>query len=344
VDTVLIFRIGSLGDTIVALPCFHQIARSFADCRRIVVTDIPVSQKTSTVESILVGAGLIDGAIYFPPPPRRLQDFRKLRSEIKATGATTLVYVADRAVGPVLRDLLFFYGCGIRRIIGAPLSRDLQRLRIDPITGHTEREAERLARCIARLGEIDLTDSNGWDLRLQPRELEVAAHVLAPLDGRPIATISIGGKAASKDWGDANWSALLHSMARRYPNLALAFIGSADEFDRAAGLAACWPAPTLNLCGRLAPRESAATMQQALFYLGHDCGAMHLAAAVGIPCIALFGDVNMPKWWYPMGSHHHILHDGIGVQNMSPAVVLAAVDAVMHRLATENRCPALPQA
>src|SRR5690348_7973995 len=68
--TILIFRIGSLGDTVVALPCFHRIARSFPDCRRIVVTDSPISEKAAPVISVLGDTGLVHGAIYFPPPPR----------------------------------------------------------------------------------------------------------------------------------------------------------------------------------------------------------------------------------------------------------------------------------
>src|SRR5207253_3967086 len=91
VDTVVIFRIGSLGDTVVALPCFHRVARSFPGARRILVTDIPASQKAAPVESVLAGSGLIDGVIYFPQRPRRLRDFLNLRNEIRATTARTMI-------------------------------------------------------------------------------------------------------------------------------------------------------------------------------------------------------------------------------------------------------------
>src|SRR6266705_2608835 len=53
VETIIIFRIGSLGDTVVALPCFHRIARSFANSRRILVTNVAVSQKAAPAESVL---------------------------------------------------------------------------------------------------------------------------------------------------------------------------------------------------------------------------------------------------------------------------------------------------
>jgi ADP-heptose:LPS heptosyltransferase len=336
VDTVLIFRIGSLGDTIVALPCFHRIAQSFPDARRIMVTDRPISSKMASVESVLGQSGLIDSTIYFPAPPRRLGDFLALRAQIKATGATTLVYVADRGLAATVRDVLFFYASGIRRIIGAPLRRDLRNLRVDPESGHTEREAERLARCLAPLGAIDLDDPSAWDLRLQPAEMRAADAALAPLRGRKFIALSVGGRQEAKDWGNENWSALLQLLGNRYADFALVFFGAADEAERSAKMAAQWPGPVLNLCGRLGPRESAAAIAQASLYIGHDSGPLHLAAAVGVACVAMFGPVNMPKWWHPMGAQHRIIHDMRGVKAITPPQVFAAVEEKVSALAGER--------
>jgi ADP-heptose:LPS heptosyltransferase len=326
-ESIIIFRIGSLGDTVVALPCFHLIARSFPNSQRIVVTNIPASQKAAPLETVLENSGLIDDVIYFPPSPRKLRDFLTLRTRIRNTEAKMLIYIADRSgqVVRTLRDLCFFRACGIRSIIGVPLTRELRRPRIDTETGHTEREAERLARCLAPLGSIDLHNREGWDLRLQPDEMRTAERMLAPLAGRRFIAINIGGKIQTKDWGDDNWTALFRLMTPTHSDLALAFFGSEDESDRSAGLAAVWSGSTLNLCGRLKPRESAAAMQRALFFLGHDSGPMHLADAAGIPCVGLFGNNNMPKWWHPMGQGHHIIHNMRGVREISPDEVYAAV-------------------
>jgi ADP-heptose:LPS heptosyltransferase len=326
---LLIFRIGSLGDTVVALPCFHRIEKSFPAMRRVLVTDMPVSQKAAPVESLLAGSGLIHDVIYFPPPPRRLADFHRLRSDIRRTGAHTMVYVADRPVGAVVRDLAFFRACGLRKIIGAPVSRDLRTLRVDPLTGHTEREAERLARCLAPLGSIDLSDPSAWDLRLRPEERRSAEAALAPLRGSDFVAVNLGGKVSVKDWGDDNWIAGLNRLASRAPYLALVLFGSADESERSARIAASWHGTALNLCGRLSPRESAAAMSKALLFVGHDSGPLHIAAAVGVSCVGIYGGHNMPKWWHPMGDHHRILHDMRGVRSITPDDVDAAILAIL---------------
>ena len=316
--TILIFRIGSIGDTVVALPCFHLIARAYADARRIVIADTAAVPKAAGVAALLAGSGLIDGVINFPPPARRLRDVRKLAADIRASGAGTLVYVADRDLARTVRDVAFFRLCGIRTVIGAPFARDLRRYRIDPASGEAEMEAARLVRCLAPLGDIDLADPASWDLRLQPDEIRRAQAALTPLAGAPFIALNAGGKHTSKDWGDANWTVLLRGLAAEFPQLGLVAVGSADEFERHRRLAAAWAGPVLNLCGRLAPRESAAAMRDAALFLGHDSGPMHLAAAVGTACVSLFGDFNVPRTWYPHGTGHRILHDMRGVRAITP--------------------------
>ena len=95
-------------------------------------------------------------------------------------------------------------------------------------------------------------------------------------------------------------------------------------------MAAAWPGGTLNLCGKLAPRETAAAMAQAQLFIGHDSGPMHLASAVGIACVAMLGNYNMPKWWHPIGAQHRILHDMRGLDHITPDQVLGAVQPVLE--------------
>jgi heptosyltransferase-3 len=324
-ESILVFRIGSLGDTIVGLPCFHLIARAYPGARRILVTDVPASQKVAPVESVLGPSGLIHDVIYFPPPPRRLRDFLRLQTRIRQTGCTTLIYIADRKPAEIIRDRLFFRACGIRRIIGAALTADTRKLRVDPVTGDTEREAERLARCLKSLGPVDLNNPAEWELFLQPMEMQAAEAALEPLRGVDFIAVNISARIGRKDWGDENWTLLLQLMMPRSPNVGLVFFGTSDESARAAKLAANWLGPTLNLCGRLTPRESAAALRKALLFIGHDSGPLHLAAAVGVQCVGIYGDYNMPKWWHPIGDKHMIIHRMSDVRTIRPEEVYELV-------------------
>jgi heptosyltransferase III len=325
VDSVIIFRIGSIGDTVVALPCFHHIARCFRNSRRILVTDIPGTQKAAPAESVLENSGLIDDVIYFPPPPRKLSDLIQLRERILNTNCTTLIYVADRGLSSTLRDICFFKCCGIKRVIGAPIKRDLRYPRVDALTGLAEYESERLARCLSSLGHIDLGNREFWDLRLKAEEIRTADRALSRLGGSQFFSINLGGKVTSKDWGDSNWTHLFRLLAIKYARLGVIFIGSVDEFERSDELAMNWVGSSVNLCGRLSPRESAAAMRNSVCFVGHDSGPMHLAAAVGVPCVCVFGGFNRPRTWHPMGDAHKIIHNMAGVREIRPEDVYAAI-------------------
>ncbi len=51
-----------------------------------------------------------------------------------------------------------------------------------------------------------------------------------------------------------------------------------------------------NYVGKLNLVQSAAVIKQCRLFVGTDSGLMHLACAVGIPVIALFGPSNTQKW------------------------------------------------
>jgi ADP-heptose:LPS heptosyltransferase len=324
---VLIFRIGSIGDTIVALPCFHLIARKFAKMRRVLVTNISETEKAAPVESVLGDSGLIDDVIYFPSARRRLRDIWELRSKLSTMKFKILIYIADRSRIDTLRDALFFRTCGISEIFGASLNRE-NLPRTDAASGEVEPEAERLVRCLAALGPIDLHDPAMWDLRLSASEVREADAALAPLGSRPFIAVNLGGKVSRKDWGDRNWRGLFRLMSDDYQEFALVFFGSRDEHERSSRISADWPGQSLNLCGRLSPRETAAAMRHARLFIGHDSGPMHLAAAVGVRCICMFGDFNKPRAWHPYGAQHHIVHNLNGVQAVQPGQIYAAVVSV----------------
>jgi heptosyltransferase III len=337
-ETLLIYRLGSMGDTVVALPCFHKIAATFPQARKIVITNRPVSTEAAALEQILEGSGLVQGYIDYPIGLRDLSALADLAREIKASKARDLIYLTDRPqLLAVLRDVAFFRSVGIRRVVGAPLAKDQRIAKTDHETGIQEPEAERLARCLSSLGRIDLEDPSVWDLRLRRDEIERAVRSLSPLAAGKFIAVHIGTKDTIKDWGEGNWSAFLGRLSHEYPELGLVFVGAAGEAARCAASAKSWRGPTLNLCGQLPPRSSAVVLGRAILFVGHDSGPMHLAASQGTRCVALFGDHAPPRRWHPYGADHRVIHDMRGIRAIRPDEVFwQACEALNERL----HCPA----
>jgi heptosyltransferase-3 len=330
---LIIFRLGSIGDTVVALPCFHAIARAFPSHRKVLLTNALASARASSVESVLQGTGLIDAALYFPVGRGKLGHSIALARELRQLDADALIYLAPRTNGlQVYRDLLFFRAASIRRVLGAPLAIGARECRVDPVTHELEPEAQRLARILSPDFPVDLSPAS-WDLRLAPHEHAAATQRLAGLLGwRPLVAVAPGAKIPAKDWGEERWAALIRLLQVRLPAVSLVFVGAPDEHALSERLAQLWSGVKLNLCGQLTPRESAAVLGRCNLLVCHDSGPMHLAASQGTRCVALFGNFNRPRQWFPHGPDHVVIHEPNGVRQIAVERVADSIDAAVRAL------------
>lgn len=305
---VLIYRIGSLGDTVVALPCFHLIARTFPDAERRLLTNFPVHAKAPASAAVLGDSGLVHGYMRYTIGTRNPAELLRLALQIRGYNPDLLVYLTpargDRAVK---RDAMFFRFSGVRRIAGLPLG-DLGASRFDPATGLWEREAARLLRTLCSLGAADVSDRSNWDFLLTDAEKSKASELLEPFGGLPIVACGPGTKMQAKEWDRDKWRELLGRLGSELPRHMLVLIGAKEDAEASEYAAAAWKAPVLNLCGRLAPRESAAVMSHAKLFLGVDSGPMHMAAAYGVPCVVPFAALDLPGRWFPIGKRHRPIY------------------------------------
>ena len=321
VRRVLIYRLGSLGDTVIALPALHLVRRAFPDAERRMLTSFPPQSKAPASSAVLEGTGLVHGYMRYSYGTRSLYDLFNLWWQLVKWRPEVLVYMnGERTLAAVRRDVQFFRLCGIRRIVGAPKTREMEHgVKRAPQTESVESgltlfepECARLTRNLESLGLIQLDDPSNWDLALTQKERMRAAEALASLNGRPFLAMSLGTKNQSNDWTVANWSALARRMAKLYPTHAIAICGASAEREASDIVATAWremgTSQALNLCGLLSPRESAVVFEGADAFLGHDSGPVHLASAVQTPCIAIYGSRNMPGLWFPYGKHHRVIY------------------------------------
>ena len=307
---VLIFRPGSIGDIVVALPCLHLIARVFPQAERRVLTCTASNPDVSPVEQVLGPSGLIHAHLSYPVHTRAPAELWRVWRWIRDWRPDVLIYLAEpRSRWETWRDACFFRLCGIPRIVGLPLRQELRTPKQLASSGMFEHAAERLARCLHTLGDANVQDRAAWDLCLTRDEEQTAGRHLAGWSGRHhFIALGAGARVDVKDWGQHNWAALLSRLDPACAGAGIVFVGSQNDAARAAVLAASWKGPTLNLCGTLSVRESAAVIRHAWLYMGHDGGPMHLAHAVGTRCVAVFSAQAKPGLWFPYGPGHRVLY------------------------------------
>lgn len=307
---ILIYRLGSLGDTIIALPCFNKVKECFPDADITLLTNRPVLTKAAAIEAVLGKEYFYDRVIDYPIGTRDLKTLFNLYKEIRALKIDTIINLtAARSRKSAIRDAWFFKLAGAKKLIGFPTLHEDLHISIDPSTGDYEWEAKRLARRLNELGTISLQNDKYWDLKLTSTEINEAIEALKPIDvSTPFLAVSAGTKVQSKDWEDKNWLGLIAKLKLNLPNWKLIMLGTGDESARAEKCIREWGDNAINLCGKTSPRVSAAVLKQARIFIGHDSGPMHLAACVGTPCVAIFAARNLPRQWYPRGEHNKIVY------------------------------------
>jgi heptosyltransferase-3 len=307
---ILIYRIGSLGDTVVALPCFRLIARKYPNSRRTLLTNIPVHVKAPAAIAVLGESGLIHDYLTYSIGTRNASHLAKLWWQIRRLKIDTVIYLAPpRGEAVARRDEKFFRLCGVKEIIGLPIG-DLASHRFDSVTKRYEPETNRLARCLSAIGDACPGDPMNWDLGLTRGETARAEVELASLNGRSFFVLCVATKRSVSDWGLENWKSLMARLSSDsdLTDHGAVFIGATEDRSISDEVAMQWPGMTLNLCGALSPRESAALIRQASFFLGLDSGPMHLAASVGTACVSIFAGNNRPGIWFPTGGSHELIY------------------------------------
>ncbi|MBV1934845.1 MAG: hypothetical protein KUG59_09145 [Parvibaculaceae bacterium] len=259
----------------------------------------------------------VDEVIEYPVSLGKSDQAFKLFRQLRNLKCTQLVYLLpERGLLQTWRDWLFFKLVGFKTLHCFPQTFEMRKRQLDSVTGLAEREAVRLARCCEGLGEIDLQQLENWDLKLSPREIDSADETCSVLQPSPFIALNMGGKAEEKDWGFDNWVGLFEKLQAPLDTYGLLVLGAGSDHKRAEKFLKNWPGPKLNACGLFTPRESAAAVKHAQLFVGHDSGPLHLAAAMQVPCVGLFGNFNRPIEWHPFGGEVSIIHEMRGLDHI----------------------------
>lgn len=147
--------------------------------------------------------------------------------------------------------------------------------------------------------------------------------LLAPATHRATLAVHPGSGSERKNWPETHWAELLERLASDTPwNLLL--VGGEAEGDRLDRLAKHWPAERREVVRSRPLVELAARLARCALFAGHDSGITHLAAALGVPGVVLWGDTSEVVW-RPRSDRIRLLREPAGLQALSVARVLTAL-------------------
>lgn len=137
---------------------------------------------------------------------------------------------------------------------------------------------------------------------LQAEQVQFAKAQLSQLPGNRWLALGPGANWAPKIWPTLAFAALVNAVKNHFDGVVL--VGGTGDKERGRFIAANLPLPSLDLCGTTDLLQAAAVLQQASVFVGNDSGLGHIASAVGIPTLTVFGP-GQPERYHPWGKHSY---------------------------------------
>jgi ADP-heptose:LPS heptosyltransferase len=91
-----------------------------------------------------------------------------------------------------------------------------------------------------------------------------------------------------------------------------------------------------NAAGALGIRSSLAAMKHCELFIGNDTGTMHMAAAVGLHCVAIFSSRERPGLWYPPGEGHRVFRSAIDCEGCGLVECIELGNECLKRITVEE--------
>ncbi len=290
IGKILVIHRGSLGDFLLLLPALTTLRRHYPDARIEMLgrTDILSLVYPGIVDSIgsVERASLVPFFMNSTGLPLKEKDYVSSFDMVFALVSDDEKILAGNLVRLGIKRFIVrppFPPENDRRHVSAYLLETLGQL-----TGYFPTPAKPIdSSCPFSFDEAEVRQAEAF---LEP----------ARSAGQEIVAIHPGSGSERKCWPPQKYEALIKHLAEEN-SAPLIILGPADErlVGRMTTLGAELGCPVVNTPPL---RQLAALLAKCDAYVGNDSGVTHLAAATGIPTIAIFGPTD-PEVWAPRGAN-----------------------------------------
>ena len=281
---ILIIAMRFLGDVLLATPLIHSIRLAHPKAK----IDVLIYNNTA---AMVEGNPDIDEAITTPERPK-FSDYKTLYKQIFRKYDLSIVTQTND------RRLLYGILAAPTRIAFTP-KRDQKGwwkryltqawTEFEPFNNHTVLE-------LLKLSSLMNIEPNTY---LVPPTLKTNAHTKKQLNLPPqYAVLHVYPQWQYKRWTTTGWSEVAHHLNKHGITPILSGSSAQEERTYISRLQPYLPSNTINLAGQLTLAELTHIIQHSKLFIGPDTGITHLAAATGVPVIAIYGPTN-PVIWGP---------------------------------------------
>ena len=329
-NNILIIKLRYIGDVLLATPVLRALRERFPEARLTMAvnrgTEEVLAGNPDVQEVLVVEKGGLAEQLHFLREVRR----RRFDAVIDLTDGDRAAILAGLSGAPLRigfneehrwRGLLYTTVAHVGPSAVHRIEHDLAALLplgIEPKAGQpklylSREDDERAARL---LEEVGLVGAGGALVMFQP-----------------------GARYWFKAWPAERFAALADRLTESF-GCRVVIGGSGQEQKLAEEIRRQARSTPTVLAGRTPLRTYAAVLKRCALFVGSDNGPMHMAAALGVPVVALFGPSN-PDEWGPRGPQSRVLYKGLDCRRCFHPTCERGEESCMKRIAVDEVCAAV---
>jgi lipopolysaccharide heptosyltransferase I len=319
IKKILIIKPSALGDIIQAMPAVCCLAQSFPDAQIhwfVRPEYAALIENHKCINKIILFDRTELGKWWYKPAA--FAELVRLISQLRKEKYDIVFDFQGR-----FRSAIFAWFSGCKQRIGMAQTQEITGLfytrRIAPSSVHlVDFFLDMVCAIGAKRGKIE------FGLKPQPQTIAETQKILAEnhINKDNYAVFVPGATVEAKKWPIENFAALADKVYKKY-QCSIAVVGVEAEQETAEKLQALTDVPVISLAGKTNVRQLIATLAGAKIVVSNDTGPAHIAAALGVPMVLIFGLTN-PSRVGPYGRPQTVVaidadKRGVGIESTNPA-------------------------
>lgn len=287
---IIVFRTGSLGDSVCALPAIYSIRKNFSEAKIDILTNAGAENLVSL--GALIDRKIVNEVINYFSLPKK-----KLFEQLKANSYELFIQLPQYDAGftRLLRDIFVAKALGVKYAFGWQVNSTWFFAKYQAKFIKFENERDRLLRILEKNGlkSYGLVFPLGITNEVKSKIAEFV-RVRRLEDKNLNIGMVVGAKRQQNRWPIEYFTEVADYLLKQNKNILL--FGGQEDFELAEQIKG---ENVFNFCGQLSPLETAEMMKYCKLVISNDTGPMHLAYAVGTPLIAIFSSRDYAGKWFP---------------------------------------------
>ena len=289
IKRILVLSRNNIGDCLLTTPMLRSLKRRYP--RAHLAVSIPEANR-----DLLVCNPHVDEIVV---RPRKTSWAAKIgfAGEIRRRNYDVIISLQEKSM--FYAWATFYAGLGRNRLLTVSLEHRRTRpwyRNLVPMVG----EQHEVYKYLSIAESLDCSRERSPVLELEPPEEsqqrveEYLAFREVDPDTRFIG-INPGGSTDDKRWPEERFAAVADRLHRELGLPIMIFGGPSDQ-NRASHIADLMKSPSLVIAGRASLGDTAAYLERCQLLVTGDTGPMHMAVALAVPVVAMFGPTNPNKW------------------------------------------------